>query len=183
MDFLRRNIVPGPTPGSAGGSSRKKNLGESALTLRLWRFTGSAMLNLVLFSLLAAYLSPLAYMFATSFKQPEQMSEGLNAPLYPAINPQYKYQGVDYPIMQVPTADGTHQWAMVKQRLTYSEFIDPQNPGRGPIHWDRYWRTLKKVFVFSLTFQAFQDWEPADAPAGSVEYVGPDHDHRNGHAG
>ena len=166
MDFLRRNILPALKGGSAGGSSPKKNLGESALTLRLWRFTGSAILNLVLFSLLAAYLSPLAYMFVTSFKQPEQMSEGLNTPLYPAINPQYRYQGVDYPIMQVPTPDGIRQWAMVKQRLTYSEFIDPLHPDRGPIHWDGYWRTLKKVFVFSLTFQAFQDWEPANLPLG-----------------
>ena len=145
---------------------RPKNLGESALTLRLWRFTGSAILNLVILSLLAAYLSPLAFMFVTSVKQPEQISAGLGAPLYPAVNPTYHYQGVDYPVMQVPTADGVKQWAMVTQRRAYAEFIDPQHPEKGLIHWDGLWRTLKKVFVFSLTFEAFSSWWPANLPLG-----------------
>ena len=137
---------------------RKKNLGESALTLRLWRFTGAAILNLVIFSLLAAYLSPLAYVFVTSVKTEEQISAGLNAPFYPAINPKYTYQGVDYPVMQVPTTDGVKQWAMVKIHRTSLEFIDPQNPDRGLIHWDGSWYGLKKVYVFSITFEAFTNW-------------------------
>src|SRR6185503_72521 len=114
---------------------RRKNLGEPVLTLRLWDFTGSAILNLVIFTLLAAYLLPLAYTPVTSLKEPAQMSAGSEPPLYPAINPQYHYQGIDYPIMDVPTADGVKQWAMVKTRRTYAEFIDPQNPDRGLIHW------------------------------------------------
>jgi len=147
---------------------RRKNLGESLLTLRLWHFTGSAILNLVLCSLLAAYLSPLAYMFATSLKQPEQIMAGLGAPLYPAINPKYTYQGVDYPLMEVPTADGVKQWALVTKRIKYSEFIDPQNPGRGLIHWDGYWGSLKEVFTFSVTFKAFASWLPANIPEGAL---------------
>ncbi|MGC1377405.1 MAG: carbohydrate ABC transporter permease [Anaerolineales bacterium] len=138
------------------------------LTLRLWRFTGSAILNLVIFTLLAAYLSPLAYMFVTSVKVPEQMSAGSNAPLYPAANPKVHYQGVDYPVMQVHTADGVKQWAMVKVHRTYSEFIDPQHPEKGLIHWDGYWGKLKKVFVFSLTFEAFTKWQPADLLRGML---------------
>src|SRR5262249_44010512 len=134
---------------------RRRNLGESVLTLRLWNFTGSAILNLVIFSLLAAYLSPFAYMFVTSIKEPEQMSAMQNAPLYPASNPTYHYQGVDYPIMEVPTADGVKQWAMIKTYRAYSEFIDPQNPGSGLIRWNGYWRSLKKAFVFSITLEAF----------------------------
>jgi multiple sugar transport system permease protein len=160
MKLFKRSIAPIPLRG--------KNLGESALTLRLWRFTGSAIVNLVIFSLLAAYLSPLAYMFVTSVKEPQQMSAGVNAPLYPAINPTYHYQGVDYPVMDVPTADGVKQWAMVKTRRAYSEFIDPQNPGRGLIHWDGYWRSLKKVYIFSLTFDAFTKWGPANIPLGML---------------
>lgn len=141
-----------------------KNLGESVLTLRMWRFTGSAILNLVIFILLAAYLSPLAYMFATSVKEPEQISAGFGAPLYPAINPKYRYQGVDYSLMYVPTTDGVKQWAMVTQRRTYAEFIDPQDPGRGLIHWNGSWRTLKKVFVFSMAFGAFEAWWKGNLP-------------------
>ena len=147
---------------------RKQNLGEPVLTLRLWRFTGSAILNLVFFILLTVYLLPLGYMFVTSVKEPEQVADGLGAPLYPAINPLYHYQGGDYALMEVPTPDGIKQWAVINRRQTYAEFIDPQNPNRGPIHWDGNWRTLKKVYVFSLTFKAFEDWKPANLPQGML---------------
>jgi multiple sugar transport system permease protein len=145
---------------------RKKNLGESALTLRLWRFTGSAILNLVFFILLAAYLSPLPYMFFTSVKTPEQVAAGQGAPLYPARNPTYHYQGEDYSLMEVPTADGVKQWAIINPYRTYSEFIDPQHPENGLIHWDGFWRTLKKVYVFSMSFEAFAAWQKANLPLG-----------------
>ena len=36
---------------------RNKNLGVSLLTLRMWHFTGSAILNLLIFTLLACLLS------------------------------------------------------------------------------------------------------------------------------
>jgi len=147
---------------------RNQNLGEPVLTLRLWRFTGSAILNLFICILLTAYVLPLAYMFVTSVKEPEQVVAGLGAPLYPAISPLYHYQGKDYALMEVPTKDGIKHWAVIKRYQTYSEFIDPQNPERGPIHWDGYWRTLKKVYVFSLTSQAFKAWQPANLPQGML---------------
>ncbi len=145
---------------------RKKNLGESALTLRLWRFTGTAILNLVFFILMAAYLSPLPYMFFTSVKTPVQVAAGQGAPLYPARNPTYHYQGADYSLMEVPTADGTKQLAIINPYRTYSEFIDPQHPENGLIHWDGSWRTLKKVYVFSMSFEAFAAWQQANLSSG-----------------
>ncbi len=145
---------------------RAKNLGESALTLRLWDFTGSAILNLVIFTLLAAYLLPFTYMLVASVKKPEPTSAGAMTPLYPAIDVTYHYQGVDYPVMEVPTEGGVKQWAIVTKRRAYSEFIDPQNPGRGLIHWDGYWGKLKKVFVFSMTFDAFFAWWSANLAQG-----------------
>ena len=108
-------------------NKHRKNLGESVLTLQLWRFTGSAILNLVIFSLLATYLSPLAYTFVTSLKEPAQMTAGAQAPLYPAVNPQVHYRGIDYPVVQVPTADGVKQWALVTTRRTYAEFIHTEH--------------------------------------------------------
>jgi len=138
-------------------NAREKKLGESALTLRLWEFTGSAILSLVVFILLAAYLLPLSYMFVTSVKGPAQMANQASYPLYPSVNPQYNYQGVDYPLMKVPTADGVKEWAIVTKRRTYSEFIDPHNPGAGLIHWDGNWYKLEKVYRFSVTLQAFGD--------------------------
>src|ERR1051325_11631737 len=125
MNLFKRSTVPTPLRG--------KVIGASTLTLRLWEFTGSALLNLFVFILLAAYLSPLAYMLVTSVKGPAQLQDS-KAPLYPAVNPQYKYEGLCSPVMTVPTADGDKQWAMVTLRRTYAEFIDPQDPGRGLIH-------------------------------------------------
>ena len=147
---------------------RKKKLGASLLTLRTWRFTGSAILNLVLFGALAAYLSPLAYMFVTSGKEQEQMDAGLKAPLYPAVNPKVTYQGQDYPVMEVPTADGIQHWALVDTpKRGFAEFIDPQDPGRGLIGWKGNWYALKKVFVFGVNFGAFTaPWEEAGIPRG-----------------
>ena len=143
---------------------RRKNVGESTLTLRLWEFTGSAIINLVIFAVVAAYLSPLAYMFVTAVKAEGQLGDS-QAPLYPAINPQYTYQGSAYPVMNVPTADGVKQWAIVTKRRTYAEFIDPQHPEKGLIHWDGNWYGLKRAYQFSVSFQAFNDlWKPANIP-------------------
>jgi len=141
----------------------KNNLGESTLTLRLWEFTGSALLNLIVFVLVAAYLSPLVYMVVSAVKTPEQFGDS-QSPLYPATNPQYRYNGQDYPVMEVPTADGIKDWAIVTKRRTYAEFIDPQDPKRGLIHWDGNWYGLKKAYQFSLSFQAFSDlWNSRQA--------------------
>jgi len=147
---------------------RKKKPGESLLTLRVWRFSGSALLNLLIFSLLAAYLSPLAYMFVTSVKGEEEMDAGLKAPLYPAINPKVTYKGVEYPVMEVPTADGIQHWALIDTpKRGHADFIDPQDPGRGLIPWDGNWYVLKKVFVFGLNFGAFTGpWKDAGIHRG-----------------
>ncbi len=134
--------------------------------MRLWHFTGSAILNLLIFILLAVYLSPLPYMIATTFKAPQQVAAGLIAPLYPAINKTYPYQGKDHLLIEVPTADGLRQWALINAHVTYSEFIDPQHPEKGLIRWDGYWRSLKQVFVFRLNFDALKAWIPADLPQG-----------------
>lgn len=146
----------------------KKNLGESVLTLSMWRFTGAVILNFLIFILLIVYLLPLFYMFVTSVKEPDQMSAGLKAPLYPAAVSQYQYQGADYPLMEVPTEDGIKQWALIETHRTYSEFIDPQNPNKGLIHWDGYWGSLKSVYAFQLTLDSFNFWQEANLPQGML---------------
>lgn len=143
---------------------KKKNSGASTLTVRLWEFTGSALLNLLIFILLAAYLSPLAYMFVTAVKGPAQLQDS-KSPLYPAVNPQISYQGHVYPLVYVPTADGVKEWALVTPRRTYAEFLDPQNPDAGLIHWDGNWRQLQKVYRFAVSFDAFASvWQSAKVP-------------------
>jgi multiple sugar transport system permease protein len=142
----------------------KKGSGTSTLAYSLWQFTGSAMLNLFIFILLAAYLSPLVYVLATSVKGHAQLLD-TKAPLYPAVNPQFNYKGINYSVMTVPTADGDKQWALVTPRRTYAEFIDPQDPGRGLIHWDGNWRALQKAYTFSANFSLFPEfWNGAKIP-------------------
>jgi multiple sugar transport system permease protein len=133
---------------------RHKDNSPSTLTVRLWEFTGSALLSLFVCIVMTTYLSPLVYMLVTSVKGAKQLSDS-KAPIYPAINPQYNYNGVDYPVMSVPTEEGMKEWAMVLTRRTYAEFIDPQNPERGIIHWDGNWRSLQKAYKFSVTFDTF----------------------------
>jgi multiple sugar transport system permease protein len=145
MNLFRRSIVPTPLRG--------KKRSQSTLNRQLWQFTGSAILNLLVFVLVAAYLSPLVYMVVTSIKSDLSFTDS-HAPLYPAINPQYNYNGVDHPVMEVPTANGIKEWALITPRRAYAEFIDPHNPGTGLIHWDGNWRALKKVYTFSLSFKA-----------------------------
>jgi multiple sugar transport system permease protein len=135
---------------------RRKNVGESTLTVRMWQFTGSTIVNLFVFLLLTAYLSPLAYMLVTSVKvpTPAQLVDS-QAPLYPAVVPLYTYQGKLHIILQVPTKDGIKEWAIITPRRTSAEFVDPQNPDVGLIHWDGNWRQLKKVYRFQISFGAF----------------------------
>lgn len=143
---------------------RKKNLGESVLTVRLWEFTGSSILNLFVFMLLATYLSPLVYMIATSLKEPAQQQDS-NAPLYPAVNPLYTYDGRPRTVFKVPTENGIKEWALVNPRRTYAEFIDPQNPDAGLIRWEGNWRQLEKAYRFEISFEAFYDlWTQAKIP-------------------
>lgn len=146
---------------------RSKNSGDSTLTTQLWQFTGSAIVNLAVFVLLAAYLSPLVYLMVNSVQWPEQANDS-QAPLYPAFNPKYSYQGVDYPVMAVPTEDGIKEWAIIKKRRTYADFIDPQNPQAGVIHWIGNWYGLKKVYHFSLSFKGFNDMWKADYVAQPI---------------
>ena len=56
------------------------------------------------------------------------------APVYPASPLTGTYQGEPYPIYAVPIPDGTTQQLMlVEKGRESSMFVDPANPGAGPI--------------------------------------------------
>jgi multiple sugar transport system permease protein len=136
----------------------------SALTFRLWDFTGTAILNLFIWIAVLLYLSPLTYMITTALKTGTQLSDSA-APLYPAVVETYTYQGTAYEIYSVPTDTGVKHWALVNSHQKYSEFVDPANPGEGLIHWDGFWRSLKKVYRPSITFDNFVNlWNNIDYP-------------------
>jgi multiple sugar transport system permease protein len=147
----------------------RKNAGVSTLTFRLWEFTGTALVNLFLLLILGAYLSPLAYMGVTALKDKAQLMDS-KSPLYPATVQKFNYEGKDHRIYSVPQPDGSlKEWALVKPSRTYSEFVDPQNPEAGLIHWDGSWRALELVYQPRVTYQNFiWLWTVANFPRSVI---------------
>ena len=120
--------------------------------LRKWTaVSGVTLLGLVIVS---AYLMPLGYMAATSLKDAAQMSEP-GAPLYPAKPSTFTWQGAEYPVYNVPTADGMRQWALVDPRREDATFVDPAHPEGGPIEWQGRWRGLEQAWQFGLELENF----------------------------
>ena len=132
----------------------------STLGLRLWEFTGSALVNLLVCFLLLVILSPLSYMVLTSLKDSIQFLDP-KSPIWPAEAQSIVYQGQTDYIYQVPAADGWHNWALVTARRTASDFVDPAHPELGLIHWTGNWRGLSLVYHFKPDFnnyvQLFKD--------------------------
>ena len=134
----------------------------SMLQLRLWEFTGTAFVNLFVFLLLLMYLSPLSYTLVSSLENDSQFLE-TNPPIWPANVVTYTYQGQVEEIYNVPMPDGVRQLALVKALPTKADFIDPKAPQAGLIHWQGSWRTLRKVYVPSITFNNFiRAWQGND---------------------
>lgn len=112
--------------------------------------------------LMLVFLLPLGYMIATAFKSEAQLS-AQNAPLYPAKSSTFSYQGQDLPLYNVPTSDGTKQWALVKGFREDADFVDPSNVQKGVFNWKGRYRTLDPVYEFSPTFDNFTTaWSDVD---------------------
>jgi len=129
----------------------------SRLTLRLWDFTGTAMLNLFMFLFILAYLSPLPFMVIASLTPHAQFLDA-NAPVLPSRRITFNYEGKDLVVYNVPTENGIQHWALYKPSRQSSEFIDPKHPENGTIHWVGQWRTLKSVYTPSPTLDNFKNF-------------------------
>jgi multiple sugar transport system permease protein len=146
-------------------SSKPRRRGEaSTLSLRLWEFTGTALLNLFVCILLIVCLSPLSYMIVTSLKTSTQLQSS-TAPLWPAEPVTYVYEGKEYPVFQVPLEDGFHSLALVERHRQSSGFIDPAHPEAGLIEWQGSWRALTRTYTPKITLENFtQIWEALKYP-------------------
>ena len=122
---------------------------------RRWRnFIAISAVTLLGVIILGAFLMPLGYMFLTSIKDLQQIQDG-NAPFLPSRPTSYTYEGADYPLVEMPQADGTiKQMALIK-KAKVSQLLDPQNPGAGFIEYRgsdpsvaQPWRQLKPVYHF-----------------------------------
>lgn len=114
---------------------------------------------------LAMFLSPFLFMVFTAMKSPEQMA-ALDAPIWPAKQATFIYNGEDLDIYYVPMPDGsTKELAMVKPGRAESIFVDPANATAGEITWTGSWRTLERPWKWSPRWQNFSEvWELLDFP-------------------
>ena len=83
---------------------------RGVLGRRVHKWTAIASITSLGLLVVSAYLMPLGYMAATSLKDGAQVSEA-TAPLYPAKPARYTWQGQQYPVYSVPTADGVRRLA------------------------------------------------------------------------
>lgn len=115
--------------------------------------------------ILFTFLAPLGYMFTTSIKSDEQMSDPQAPVLWPNSKKTFTYEGKELEIMQVPLPEGTRELALLTRLRTESSFIDPANPEAGEIHWEGNWRTLEPVYGSDPQWQNFrQAWNDLKFP-------------------
>lgn len=135
-------------------SNRNRQSDTSTLSLRLWQFTGTAIINLIVFILLLVYFSPMSYMILTSLKTSAQLQDS-NAPIYPAESRTYTYQGKVLDVYRVPSENGMRELALVNRKIKYSDFIDPAHPEQGLIRWNGFYRSLQKAYSPKFTLGNF----------------------------
>jgi len=145
-------------------SKQTKRHEPSTLGLRLWTFTGAALLNLFVFILLLVYLSPLSYMIVTSLKTRTQLQDS-KAPILPATPRTFEYQGKVLDVYEVPIGNQIRDLALYDPHIKYSGFIDPSNPNAGVIQWTGYYRSLNKAYTPQITFDNYiQLWKTIKYP-------------------
>ncbi len=131
---------------------------------QLRKFAATATITLFGSLALMLFLFPFAYGFVTAFKDKEQIVAGATGPILPMDPVQYVYEGQAYDIYNVPTEEGMQQWALIRKGRQQSEFIDPDDPDRGPIVWEGMWRQLEPVLEFSPRWNFTAAWEGVDFP-------------------
>jgi multiple sugar transport system permease protein len=121
-------------------------------------------MTLLALLVLAGFLMPLLYMGLTSLKDQAQITDP-SAPLYPASQRTFVYEGEPYPVLAVPFDGITRELAIVRKGREESDFVDPANPAAGTITWQGRWRTLQPVYAFDPKVANFGEvWTRIDFP-------------------
>jgi multiple sugar transport system permease protein len=126
---------------------------------RGWLTTGIT--GLVLF----VFLMPLGYMLVTSVKS-EQMIGNLTGPILPRSPATFEYEGEQLDMLTVPMPDGSErELGMLQPGRQVSQFIDPNDPGAGPIEWEGNWRVLEPSYQLDPQWENFpRAWDLMDFP-------------------
>lgn len=136
----------------------------SQLRRTLRRFTGRAAMTLLAIGVLTGFLMPLAYMGLTAVKDQQQITDS-SAPIYPATQQSFEFEGERYPLLSVPIDGMTRSLAIVRKGREESDFIDPADPDAGVITWQGRWRTLAPAYDFDPKVGNFaQVWDEIDFP-------------------
>ncbi len=111
-------------------------------------------------AVMVVFLMPLGYMLATAFKS-EAQATVQDAPIWPATQSTYNYQGKDYPLYDVPMPNGgVQRLAIVNKYRESSDVVDPSNPGKGVYELQGRWRTWTPVYIFApILDNFFKAWE------------------------
>ncbi len=128
---------------------------SSPLGRHMRKFTAVSGVTLLAIAVASAFLMPLLFMTSTAFKEKIQLTTP-GAPLWPAVQETFLYQGTAYEVFDVPLPDGTTKaLALVEAHREDSIFIDPANVDAGPFTWIGRWRTLQQHWTFHLTLDNF----------------------------
>jgi multiple sugar transport system permease protein len=124
-----------------------------------------AILTVAMSGVVIAFLSPLAYSAFMSLKTEQQISQP-NSPILPSDPRTFDYQGESYDVYFVPMPDGsTRELALIDKGRRESEFIDPADPGAGPITWQGSWRTLSQPWQVAPQWSNYAEvWTAIDFP-------------------
>jgi len=139
------------TSGNFKAASVSKRLG--GILRELFSRLGVTGLGLLM---LGIFLLPLGYVVSTSLKLDTQLTTP-GAPLWPASQSTFNYEGVDYPLYDVPTDTGIRRLAVVAPHREESDVVDPANPEQGVFTVTGRWRTWQATYRFDPTLQNFFD--------------------------
>src|ERR687896_1730240 len=114
---------------------------------------------------LAAFLSPMLRTVTTALKSQAQLTE-IGAPIWPAEQGSYEYEGREYDVYRVPMPDGqTRELALVDKGRRESGFLDPSDPEAGVITWQGSWRALEQPWEFAPHWGNFAEvWTRINFP-------------------
>jgi multiple sugar transport system permease protein len=147
------------------GTAERPLSAASPLRGQIRRFTAVAGVTLLAATLVSAFLMPLAYMLATSFKDQSQLTT-VGAPIYPAAPETFEYEGRSYDVYDVPMPDGSvRALALIEPHREDAVFVDPADPAAGTIEWQGRWRTLQQHWAFRLKTENFGTaWDTIEFP-------------------
>jgi multiple sugar transport system permease protein len=148
-------------------ATQAKHLNTSPwYSVKLRDFGLKAMVTLIATIVLVVYLMPFGNMALLSVKSQDQIKASAQSNTILPVSPvTFTYEGKDLDVYSVPVDGTTKQWALFKKGPEESQFIDPTNPGAGPIKWTGRWRVLEPATAIDPYWENFPEaWDKINFP-------------------